>query len=84
MSKNQLRELTSDILYKENAYNFEKRLLKESGNLFTYNKNGKVDGLNYFEFAKAASLLMKKIEEEKKLKVKSDIQKLNERIQNDE
>lgn len=84
MSKNQLRELTNDIFYKENAYNFEKRLLNEGANLFTHDKNGRVSGLDYFEFAKSASFLMKKIEDEKKLKVKANLESLNERIQNDE
>jgi hypothetical protein len=83
MSKNQLRELTSDILYKENAYNFEKRLLNEGTNLFTHDKNGRVNGLDYFEFAKAASLLMKKIDDEKRAHVKSNIQKMNEKIKNE-
>lgn len=82
MSKNQLRELTNDIFYKENAYNFEKRLLNEAENLFTHDKNGRVNGLDYFEFAKAASILMKKIEDEKKLKIKANLEGLNERIKN--
>lgn len=52
---------------KTTPYEFETRLLNESNkSLFLYNKDGKIQGLDYKNYAFAASKLMAKINKESK------------------
>ena len=49
------------------AYDFEKRLIEESDkNIFLYDHKGKIMGLHYLNYAKAATTLLLKIAHERK------------------
>lgn len=67
MSNQKLKIVINYDELEVSPYGFSKRLIKESGDkLFETNSRGSKTGINYFNFAVAASRLMDKILEEKR------------------